>query len=60
MLTQPQQDVIQELLIRGVARNRRDAYEAGYAALLRNAVQRVDGSGGGIHSTPMNLPELLK
>ena len=42
MLTQSQQDIIQESLIRGVARNRKDAYEAGCEALRRQLQELLE------------------
>ena len=42
MLTQAQQNVIQESLIRGVARNRKDASEAGCAALRKQLQELLE------------------
>jgi hypothetical protein len=42
MLTQEQQNIIRQSLVRGVARNRKDACEAGCAALRRQLQELLE------------------
>jgi hypothetical protein len=42
MVTQEQDEVIQQALVRGLVKNRKDAYEAGCAALRRQLQELVE------------------